>query len=533
MSAISGRTRPDSSACSRRCSNCWSILAEREPLVVVAGRRPLGGSLDPGIHRVPARSLRQTRVLLLLSYRTDELHRRHPLRPLLAELERLDRARRIELQPFDRDELAEALSRHPRRDARRDAARPSVRAQRGQPALHRGAAGRRHSTAAAPRRRACATRSSLRIEQLSPDAQRIARVVAVGRALDEATLAAVTGIGHDAVQAALREAVAEQVLIPGEETGFGFRHALLREALYDDLLPGERGGVASGAGPPLELDCGGRRRARARAQDGDRAVTTRPPASSRRRCARRSPPRRRRSGCSPSGRRPTSPIERWSCGRACRIAERGGRRRPRRSAADRRRAHGDAGKRTRAESLLRGRCVSWTRPRTRCATPTCWRGCRARSGAEPGSPRRSPPPSGRWRSCPTSEPAGARPLILAWLARTRLLRGHYRDAVADGERALELAVAAGDRECRVQAAQHARDGRVAPAGGSTKGSRCCAGRSMLARDADDLDGISAAYANLADMLGLAGRTPRGARTWRGRAWSGCRAGSPSARTGCS
>src|SRR5438874_2684879 len=35
-----------------------------------------------------ARSLRSERVLLVASYRPDELHRRHPLRPLLAELER-------------------------------------------------------------------------------------------------------------------------------------------------------------------------------------------------------------------------------------------------------------------------------------------------------------------------------------------------------------------------------------------------------------------------------------------------------------
>ena len=44
-----------------------------------------------------ARTLRQERVCMILTYRADELHRRHPLRPLLSELERLERARRIEL----------------------------------------------------------------------------------------------------------------------------------------------------------------------------------------------------------------------------------------------------------------------------------------------------------------------------------------------------------------------------------------------------------------------------------------------------
>src|SRR5262249_38079735 len=74
-----------------------------------------------------------------------------------------------------------------------------------------------------------------------PDAQRAARAIAVGRRLDEAALAELTGLEHDALHAALREAVAEQVLMSGEDGGFYFRHALLREALHDDLLPGERG----------------------------------------------------------------------------------------------------------------------------------------------------------------------------------------------------------------------------------------------------------------------------------------------------
>ena len=80
----------------------------------------------------------------------------------------------------------------------------------------------------------------LRIERLSADAQRAARAIAVGRALAEATIAEVTGIEHEDLQAALRDAVAEQVLVADDDGLLRFRHALLREALYDDLLPGER-----------------------------------------------------------------------------------------------------------------------------------------------------------------------------------------------------------------------------------------------------------------------------------------------------
>jgi predicted ATPase len=55
------------------------------------------------------RNLRDSDVMLLLTYRSDELHRRHPLLPFLAELERTGRVERIELHPFDRRESADQL----------------------------------------------------------------------------------------------------------------------------------------------------------------------------------------------------------------------------------------------------------------------------------------------------------------------------------------------------------------------------------------------------------------------------------------
>src|SRR5258708_29547424 len=53
----------------------------------------------------------------------------------------------------------------------------------------------------------------LRIERLSPTAQLAMRAIAAGRRLDEATIVEVTGIERDELNAALREAVAEQMLV--------------------------------------------------------------------------------------------------------------------------------------------------------------------------------------------------------------------------------------------------------------------------------------------------------------------------------
>jgi predicted ATPase len=46
------------------------------------------------------------RLLLVLTVRSDELHRRHPFRAALAELTRLDAARRIDLGPLNRADIA-------------------------------------------------------------------------------------------------------------------------------------------------------------------------------------------------------------------------------------------------------------------------------------------------------------------------------------------------------------------------------------------------------------------------------------------
>ena len=49
-------------------------------------------------------------IVLVATYRADELHRRHPLMPLLASWERSRRVERVELATFDRLELSEQLA---------------------------------------------------------------------------------------------------------------------------------------------------------------------------------------------------------------------------------------------------------------------------------------------------------------------------------------------------------------------------------------------------------------------------------------
>jgi ATP/maltotriose-dependent transcriptional regulator MalT len=186
-----------------------------------------------------AHSLGRERVLVIATYRLDELHRRHPLRPLLAEIERDPDVHRITLAPLSRDELARALEDILGAPPSPDLIDRLYARSEGNPLfmeelLAAGVDGR----GALP----VTLRDALmvRIEQLSDAAQEVLRVLAVGQRVDHALLAEISGMDRATLVAALREAVASHLVVAQADDRYVFRHALLREVVADDLLPGER-----------------------------------------------------------------------------------------------------------------------------------------------------------------------------------------------------------------------------------------------------------------------------------------------------
>ncbi len=185
-----------------------------------------------------SRSLCRERVLVVGSYRPDELHRRHPLRPLLAELERGEHARRIELAPLSRAELAEALGDILGAPPDAELVDRLYARSEGNPLFAEEllAAGLDGRGALPPTLREALM---LRIEALPPPAEELLRLLAAGQRMDHELIEAASGLEPREVREALREAISSHIVTANENGFYGFRHALLREVVHDDLLPGE------------------------------------------------------------------------------------------------------------------------------------------------------------------------------------------------------------------------------------------------------------------------------------------------------
>jgi DNA-binding NarL/FixJ family response regulator/tetratricopeptide (TPR) repeat protein len=193
------------------------------------------------------RTLRVERVLVAMTLRSDELHRRHPALPWLGELERTGRMQRISLARLTEDQTAALLEAIEGVPTDPDLAARIHRRSDGNPffieelllAEAEPSAGGLPST----------LREILlaRLAAVPEDVHHVLGAVAVaGRRIDHDLLVAIAGAadGHDRLEAALRAAIASQILVvdtaSGGSDGYAFRHALLAEVAYDELLPGER-----------------------------------------------------------------------------------------------------------------------------------------------------------------------------------------------------------------------------------------------------------------------------------------------------
>jgi ATP/maltotriose-dependent transcriptional regulator MalT len=212
--------------------------SENGPLVVIMEDIHWADESTRHLLRFLARALTDAPVMIVATYRTDELTRRHPLRPFLAEVGRFPGTVRIDIPGLDRAEVAELLTQLMERRPSNVVIDLVYKRSEGIPyfveELTRSAA------------RGCidmpdTLRDALnvRVLSLSDRTQQTLQLAAVaGNRVDHGLLEAVAGAPDGDLESQLREAIDAAVLTT-DETGYCFRHALLREVVHDDLLPGQ------------------------------------------------------------------------------------------------------------------------------------------------------------------------------------------------------------------------------------------------------------------------------------------------------
>lgn len=215
-------------------------LAIRSPVLLIVEDLHWADQSTIDLLAFLARNLSSERVLLLASVRTDDHASRPRLLPLFAELARHPRSERIALEPLNREEVADQLAAI----LGSPPASPLIEAiysrTQGNPFFSEELLASESVVTSMPD--TLADVLSARVAALTEDARELVRVAsAAGRQFSEDLLARVVGGDDAAFGTALREALEHKVLIRGDAEGhLAFRHALVQELMYADLLPRER-----------------------------------------------------------------------------------------------------------------------------------------------------------------------------------------------------------------------------------------------------------------------------------------------------
>jgi DNA-binding CsgD family transcriptional regulator/tetratricopeptide (TPR) repeat protein len=176
------------------------------------------------------------RLLFVLTVRKDDLHRRHPARRAFAEISAVPGARHVDLDPLDGGSIAGIIA--------------SITGSPPDPGLVRSVLERSEGNPLYAEEIVAAGSEIVpdqladlflaRVDALADGPRELLRMASVdGTQVDVDMLADLAGRERADLGASLRELLDANVLRSRGDT-LAFRHGLLREAVYDDLLPDER-----------------------------------------------------------------------------------------------------------------------------------------------------------------------------------------------------------------------------------------------------------------------------------------------------
>jgi DNA-binding CsgD family transcriptional regulator/tetratricopeptide (TPR) repeat protein len=217
-----------------------SAAAAKAPLLLVIEDAHWADQSTRDLLVFLTRTLTDARVALAVTYRTDEMHRRHPLRSVVAELERLPHVTRLELEPLARDEVVAQLAAITGAPPDPDLVECIWDRSEGNPFYAEELLIAEEACQLLPP--SVREGTLARVSALPEEHQRVLRVAAAaGRRVSDHLLAELAGLPEDTFAAIVRDLVGASLLVVDDTgDGYRFRHALLQEVVYDELLPGER-----------------------------------------------------------------------------------------------------------------------------------------------------------------------------------------------------------------------------------------------------------------------------------------------------
>ncbi|GAB3741494.1 ATP-binding protein [Nocardiopsis nanhaiensis] len=189
-----------------------------------------------------ARNLDQPGTQIVATYRSDDLHRAHPLRRLLPELERLPGVGRIVLEPLSLAEVGRQAGAIRGGELAPGEVETLYRRSEGVPLFVEALAAAEtcpddEGTELPDHFRDLLLEPVHRFDDTALTVLRVAAVGAVSEYIEHEVLYHAAGIPERELESALHTLVDANVLRPGR-TDYRFRHALLRDAVHAEILPG-------------------------------------------------------------------------------------------------------------------------------------------------------------------------------------------------------------------------------------------------------------------------------------------------------
>ncbi|GAA1826042.1 helix-turn-helix transcriptional regulator [Agromyces salentinus] len=258
-------TPPRGDAASSQLHEAIAVLLEtlsrERPIVFVIEDLHWIDAASLALLRFLMRALGSSRVLTVLTYRSEDVTRGHPVRAFLAEADRDRWVERHELGRLSHaDAMAMIASLRPEAADAQHGVDAVVRRSDGVPFLIEELIGIDGCSDDSEVPETLRDLLLARYERLSEPTQRLLRLLSIGGVRVSHTMlqAVHEGAGFDIDEAA-REAVLGGVLtVEGDD--YAFRHALVREAIQADLLPGERARFHARYAVAYEAAAGGSRR---------------------------------------------------------------------------------------------------------------------------------------------------------------------------------------------------------------------------------------------------------------------------------